>query len=77
MFVANLNIFALEKGIQVNYNACFPSKIEKWSTLPIIKYNPLLIGAMGYCEIPRRNPRIAKDLADDYKPELTEILKWI
>lgn len=77
MFAANMGTFALEKGIQVNYNACFPSKIEKWSTLPIIKYNPLLIGGMGYCEVPRRNSHSAKLLKDDLKPELSEMLKWI
>lgn len=77
LFAANLSAFALEKGIQVNYNGCFPSKVENWSTLPIIKHNPLLVGAMGYCYIPRRNSVTKHDLADDLKPNLGEMLKWI
>ena len=77
LFAANLSAFALEKGIQVNYNGCFPSKVENWSTLPIIKHNPLLIGAMGYCDVPRRNKVTELRFADDLKPNLEEILKWI
>ena len=77
LFAANLSAFALEKGIQVNYNGCFPNRVENWGTLPIIKHNPLLIGAMGYCSIPRRNKVTEQYLADDLKPNLKEMLKWI
>lgn len=79
MFAANMVAFALEKGIQVNYNACFPSKIERWSSLPIIKYPPVIIGGMGYSDIKRRDlPNMTDlDLSEDWKPELSEMLKWI
>ena len=77
LFAANLSAFALEKGIQVNYNGCFPSKVKHWSALPTIKHNPILIGAMGYCDVPRRNKVTELLFAEDLKPNLEEILKWI
>lgn len=76
MFAAHMAAFAIEEGVTVNYNGCFPSNVKDWSNiLPIIDYNPILIGGMGYCKTPRRKK--FEDLPGDYKPEVDELLEWI
>lgn len=78
MFVANLWAFLLERNIDLNVNACFPSSRHDWGELShILNHPPIMVCGIGYCKVARRNENTLEKYKDDYKPEPGEIIKWI
>lgn len=74
LFLANLTGFLLEKNISLNINACIPFGLEHWKDMPFITYNPLIVGAIGYCEATKRQRQSDFGRKFDRKPELDKIL---
>lgn len=77
LFVANLWAFALEHNIDLNCNACFPTDKNYWRDFYYIQQDVVMMCAMGYCKVPRRNKNTEERFRQDYKPEPHEIIKWI
>jgi len=77
LFISNLWSFALEYNIDLNCNACFPTNKNAWQEFPNVEHDVIMICALGYCKIPRRNKHTQERFQQDLKPAPQEIIKWI
>tara|TARA_Y100000004_G_scaffold188090_1_gene241748 strand:+ start:117 stop:794 length:678 start_codon:yes stop_codon:yes gene_type:complete len=79
MWMANLSVFALEKGLNTSTIACFPYREDnsKWEDLPWVKHPVVLLGSIGKAKVYRRESMNEQQKKDDQKPEPETIIKWI
>ena len=79
MWMANLSVFALEKGLNTSTIACFPYREDnsEWEDLPWVEHPVVLLGSIGKAKQYRRESMNEIQKKDDQKPEPETIIKWI
>ena len=80
LFIQNLTTYLLEENIDVSYTSCFYRDPIEWRNrgLTHVKWRPIVLMSCGYGEVYRRDVlREQGRDAEDFKPDIKDVIKWI
>jgi hypothetical protein len=76
LFAQNLASLLLEKNIDYSFTVCFPADTKRWSDIPFVKHDVLLLMSIGKAKVYRRDflSQIAND--KDYKTAFENVVRF-
>jgi hypothetical protein len=76
LFAQNLASLLLEQNIDYSFTVCFPADTKRWSDIPFVKHDVLLLMSIGKANVYRRDFLPQWSSNEDYKTAFENVVKF-